>query len=263
MKLSAATEMTCSSGTRGQYQPGRMRPDEPSPMPVEADLVASTCPTATVRAGVASWKREYDKAPSAGHDQATQPDPRAAVRREGLSGPENENEGPGDFNEASAIPASEHAQGLEASSSARLIVSMRPLADADAAIRLAPKYPDGYLLRSGVSNQRHEFDKAIADTSASAASKLDLATPTRSFCGGTRTIARMTWTRRSGTTPRRSGCAIGSEGARTLIRRQGEYLRVAATASTGQGDGRQRHSGAAIRGTPIVFAYQGAAYSPG
>ena len=37
------------------------------------------------------------------------------------------------------------------------------LDDADEAIRLAPACPDGFEVRAGVWNWRHEYDKAIAD----------------------------------------------------------------------------------------------------
>ena len=157
-----------SRAARGQYRLGRMRLDEALADANEAIRLAPTCPDGySVRAGVASWKQEYDKA-LADLNRAIQLDPweASAIRREGSSGPgstRTRRPWPTSTRRSAAIPTSEHALAARGQFFGQVNRLDEALADADAAIRLAPKYPDGYLLRSGVSNQRHEFDKAIAD----------------------------------------------------------------------------------------------------
>ena len=151
-----------------------------------------------------------------------------------------------DFNEAvRRDPTSGTRSRPEASSSARSIDSMRPWRTPTAAIRLAPKYPDGYLLRSGVSNQRHEFDKAIAD--ATMGIKLDTRDANAFVLRGDANYRKDDLDKALWDYAEAIRLGVGPREPELLIRRAEifEWRRHP------QGDGRLRHSGTARSpGTP-------------
>ena len=198
-----------SRAARGQYRLGRMRLDEALADANEAIRLSPTCPDGySVRAGVASWNQEYDKA-LADMNRAIQLDPWESFgysSRGFIWAAKHENEKAlADFNEAvRRDPTSEHALTARGQFFGQVDRLDEALADADAG-DLASRRPMPTATSSGPAYRTSDTSSIKQSPMRPWASCWIPATPTRSCCGGTRTIARMTWTRRSGTTPRRSG----------------------------------------------------------